>query len=56
MTAGKSRDSRKISVDLVQDNPEHLKKYFQKKPKLEGSQRSLNDFYPGLDMPAHPLF
>lgn len=53
MTAGKSRESRKISVDLVQDNPEHLKKYFLKKPKLESSQSSLNDFYPGLDLPRH---
>jgi len=53
MTAIKSSESRKISVDLVQDNPEHLKKYFYKKPLLESSQSSLNDFYPGLDMPSH---
>lgn len=53
MTAGASEEARAISVDLVQDNPEHLKKYFQKKPRLEAHQSSLNDFYPGLDMPAH---
>lgn len=53
MTAPESDEARQISVDLVQDNPEHLKKYFQKKPKLETHQSSLNDFHPGLDMPAH---
>ena len=53
MTAPDSDEARQISVDLVQDNPEHLKKYFQKKPKLETHQSSLNDFHPGLDMPAH---
>lgn len=53
MTAPESDEARKISVDLVQDNPEHLKKYFQKKPRLEVSQSSLNDFYPELNLPAH---
>ncbi|WJI09970.1 DUF763 domain-containing protein [Methanobacterium sp. CWC-01] len=53
MTAPESEEARAISVDLVQDNPEHLKKYFQKKPRLEAHQSSLYDFYPGLDMPAH---
>jgi uncharacterized protein len=53
MTAGASEEARAISVDLVQDNPEHLRKYFQKKPRLEAHQSSLNDFYPGLNMPTH---
>jgi hypothetical protein len=53
MTAPDSDEARQISVDLVQDNPEHLKKYFQRKARLEVSQSSLSDFYPALDMPAH---
>ncbi len=53
MTSQDSDQTRQISVDLVQDNPEHLKKYFQRKPRLEASQSSLNDFYPELDLPAH---
>jgi hypothetical protein len=40
-------------VELVQDNPEHLKKYFQSKPRLEVSQSSLHDYCPELNLPAH---
>ena len=56
MTAVGSAEARDVSVDLVQDNPAHLKRY------LEPGQRSLADFggvtahdraVPDLEMPAH---
>lgn len=53
MTAPESKEARQISVELVQDNPEHLKKYFQRKPRLEVSQSSLHDYCPELNLPAH---
>ncbi|MBI5159323.1 DUF763 domain-containing protein [Candidatus Micrarchaeota archaeon] len=46
MVARESSEARKASVDLVKDNPEHLKKYFMK------GQSCLNDF-DSLVMPAH---
>ncbi len=51
MTAEESRNSREISVDLINDNPRHLRKYFTR-------QRALSDFVGGekiefLNMPAH---
>ncbi|MBW2992695.1 DUF763 domain-containing protein [Candidatus Woesearchaeota archaeon] len=38
MTAKESKDSRNISLDLINDNPEHLKKY------INQPQTTLNDF------------
>lgn len=45
MTSDQSDEARDISVDLVCDNPDHLRPYFRKK-----SQTLLTDFF---DMPAH---
>ncbi len=56
MTAVDSQEARAVSVDLVKDNPEHLKEH------LDPGQRSLADFggsagagnaVPDLEMPAH---
>lgn len=48
MTAQKSESTRRISLDLVKDDPIHLKKYF--KPS---SQRMLFDFESGFGLPGH---
>ncbi len=48
MTADASESSRKISLDLIKDNPEHLRKYF--KPSR---QRMLTDFECGFGLPSH---
>jgi len=48
MTAKESESSRKISLDLIKDNPEHLRKYF--KPS---GQRMLTDFECGFGLPSH---
>jgi hypothetical protein len=53
MTANKSKEARKISLDLVKDGPQHLKKYFQKKPTIDSFQTTLTDFCTDFDMPAH---
>ncbi len=44
MTSQKSRDSRKVSIDLVNDNPEKLKRYFTKQLTLSefSQQKTLN--------------
>jgi len=39
MTAPESADTRKVCVDLVCDNPSHLKKYFKSRP-----QKTLTEF------------
>ncbi len=48
MTARESENARKISVDLVKDNPEHLTQYFK-----GDQQRLLTDFGKKLVMPEH---
>jgi len=54
MTSKLSSEARKISVDVVCDNPDHLRRYFRKH-----SQTLLTDFFPQSDrfkevnMPAH---
>ncbi len=53
MTADLSHDSRQTSLDLILDNPEHLKKYFQKKPPMEIKQANLDLFCPELTLPSH---
>ncbi|MEA1924279.1 MAG: DUF763 domain-containing protein [Candidatus Altiarchaeota archaeon] len=45
MTCGESEEARNISVDLVNDGPQHLKKYFTS----NGGQRKLSQF----TMPSH---
>ena len=53
MTSDLSYDSRQTSLDLILDNPEHLKKYFQKKPQIEVKQANLDKFCPELTLPSH---
>ncbi len=49
MTDRQSREAREISVDLINDNPDHLKKYFEK-----GGQTTLTDFESKeLKLPSH---
>lgn len=48
MTDKKSEGSRKISVDLINDNPEHLRKYFRKK-----NQTTIDRFVDDIEMPRH---
>jgi uncharacterized protein len=52
MTAQKSRKTRQTSLDLVLDNPDHLKKYFTKK-SLEKEQTTLDSYSKQLIMPPH---
>lgn len=54
MTASESEDSRKISVDLLCDNPEHLRKYFKDKTPLKSeSQTRLDEYITEFKMPRH---
>ncbi|MCK9150625.1 DUF763 domain-containing protein [Methanobacterium alcaliphilum] len=53
MTATGSDDARQISVDLICDNPDHIRKYFRYKG---GVQMLISDFsndYQELNMPNH---
>lgn len=50
MTAKESSEARKVSVDIVNDNPKHLKKYF--KP---AEQRTLNNFESLSFGPRHSI-
>ena len=45
MTDEKSKEAQKISVDLINDNPDHLRQYFKRKD----NQMLLEDF----TMPSH---
>jgi hypothetical protein len=54
MTAADSEDSRNTSVDLLCDNPEHLRKYFKDKtPILSENQTRLDDYVTEFEMPRH---
>lgn len=53
MTAPKSRNARQTSLDLILDNPNHLKKYFSKKPIMEKEQTNLDYYSNALTMPPH---
>lgn len=44
MTAEKSEEARKVSVDLVNDNPKHLKRYFK-----QPVQKTIFDFSKGIE-------
>lgn len=51
MTSNDSEACRMISLDLVKDNPEHLRKYF-----TPSKQRMLADFEHGFGLPSrHPV-
>lgn len=43
MSSRQSREAQEISVDLINDNPEHLRQYFRRK---DPKQTLLTDFYP----------
>jgi hypothetical protein len=55
MTSKESKETRKVSVDLINDNPIHLRKYF-----LTNNQSMLTDFFckiESFNMPKHhPIF
>lgn len=53
MTADNSDEAREISVDLICDNPEHLKKYFKEKTVLPSSQTKLDSYFNEYNMPRH---
>ncbi len=53
MTADKSDEARDISVDLICDNPEHLKKYFKDKTIIPKSQSQLDCYFNEYEMPKH---
>ena len=54
MTANESMDSRKVSVDLLCDNPEHLRKYFKDKTPLKSeNQTRLDEYITEFRMPRH---
>jgi hypothetical protein len=53
MTAQKSRNTRQTSLDLILDNPDHLKKYSTKKPFLDKEQITLDRYSKELTMPPH---
>lgn len=53
MTSHLSFDAQQTSLDLILDNPEHLRKYFHKKPQIEVKQASLDNFCPELTLPSH---
>lgn len=54
MTAQQSQDSREISVDLLCDNPEHLRKYFNDKTPLKSeNQTILDEYVTEFKMPRH---
>ncbi|MGV8143411.1 MAG: DUF763 domain-containing protein [Methanothermobacter sp.] len=54
MTAQQSQDSREISVDLLCDNPEHLRKYFKDKTPLKSeNQTILDEYVTEFKMPRH---
>ena len=54
MTAHQSNEARDVSVDLICDNPEHLKKYFKDRtPLVEKSQTNLEDYFTEFKMPRH---
>ncbi len=48
MTAHDSESARKVSLDLIRDDPMHLKKYFK-----SSSQKMLFDFEEGFGLPPH---
>lgn len=53
MTAHKSSETRDVSVDLICDNPEHLKKYFRDGKPVERSQTNLDAYFNEFKMPRH---
>ena len=52
MTSHESEETRKIGVDLVNDNPKHLKKYFKNFNETNIPQKTLSS-YEEFTMPTH---
>ncbi|MDY6789295.1 MAG: DUF763 domain-containing protein, partial [Candidatus Nanohaloarchaea archaeon] len=51
---GRSENTREISVDLVNDNPEHLKRFLKdRKQRSLGRWMDTGETQKNLDMPAH---
>ena len=48
LTASDSKETRKVSLDLVKDNPVHLEKFLNRSP-----QRALAEFEHEFTMPSH---
>jgi uncharacterized protein len=54
MTSQESEEARKVSVDLICDNPEHLKSYFKDRtPIISKSQMKLDNYFNEFKMPRH---
>ena len=54
MTAVESFEAKEVSVDLICDNPEHLKKYFKDRiPLISKSQMKLDNYFNEFKMPRH---
>lgn len=54
MTSNNSDEARDSSVDLICDNPEHLKKFFKNKTiKIPKSQLKLDRYFKEYKMPRH---
>ncbi|PKP53974.1 MAG: DUF763 domain-containing protein, partial [Candidatus Altiarchaeales archaeon HGW-Altiarchaeales-3] len=53
MTAHNSRETREVSVDLINDNPDHLKRYFRNFNKIHSQKTLLNYNYEEFTMPRH---
>ena len=54
MTSNNSDEARDSSVDLICDNPEHLKKFFKNKTiKIPKSQLKLDSYFKEYKMPRH---
>lgn len=54
MTSQRSEETRDISVELICDNPEHMKRYFKdKKVLISKSQMKLDNYFDEFKMPRH---
>ena len=54
MTANNSDEARDLSVDIICDNPDHLKKFFKDKTiKIPKSQLKLDSYFKEYKMPRH---
>lgn len=51
LTAKEAEETRKCSVDLIKDNPIHLKKYLKPLKKVEKQQKTLFDYNRSFEMP-----
>lgn len=52
LSSKENKEIQKLSVDLVNDNPNHLKSYISLGLSDPGVQRTLFDFSPGITLPS----